>query len=148
MNVKNEQELSKLQKSPPENIEISIPDESNLHHWELSMKGPISTPYEGGKFALSLTFPENYPFKPPTILFKTKIYHPNINTETGEICAAVLYDEWGPTLNVMTCLGVLEGLLKHPNADSPLEEKIASQFRENKVDFETTAKKWTEQYAK
>lgn len=112
------------------------------------MKGPISTPYEGGKFALTLTFPENYPFKPPTILFKTKIYHPNINTETGEICAAVLYDEWGPTLNVMTCLGVLEGLLKHPNADSPLEEKIASQFREKKVDFETTAKKWTEQYAK
>lgn len=108
----------------------------------------MSTPYEGGNFDLSFSFPENYPFKPPTVLFKTKIYHPNISAQSGEICAAVLYDEWSPTLNVMSCLDILRGLLLNPNADSPLEDKIAAEFREKRFEFEKTAKRWTEEHAK
>ena len=111
------------------------------------LKGPEDTPYHDGKFKLTFTFPETYPFKPPMILFKTKIYHPNIKSETGEICAQVLYDEWGPTLNARTCLAALEEMLKNPNADSPLEEEAAVLFREKPKEFDKVVKKWVKEHA-
>jgi len=140
-------ELMRLQKSPPAGAEIIIPSEEDIHHWLIKLSGPESTPYSKGTFDVDLEFPEQYPFKPPKIHFKTKIYHPNIKNETGEICAAILYDEWQPTLNVAHCLEVLLNMLKSPNADSPLEEEIAVVLRDKPKEFEKTAKQWTKQYA-
>jgi len=55
--------------------------------WNVSIPGPKGSPYEGGKFVVNLDYTDNYPFKCPKIKFVTKIYHPNIKTEEGEICA-------------------------------------------------------------
>merc|ERR1712038_882193 len=146
-NRRLQKELTKLKKCPPDCAEILTPPEEDIYHWEIKLLGPESTPYSNGTFFVSLEFPEQYPFKPPKIQFKTKIYHPNIKNETGEICAAVLYDEWQPTLNVAHCLEVLVNLLKSPSADSPLEEEIAVVLRDKPKEFEKTAKQWTKQYA-
>lgn len=141
-------ELASLKKSPPKDVEISLPNESQLCEWDVNLTGPDSSPYAGGKFQLAFKFPETYPFKPPSINFTTKIYHPNVKTDTGEICAAILYDEWSPTLNATHCLDVLMNMLKSPSADSPLEEEIAKMLRESPKDFEKKAKQWTKEFAK
>lgn len=57
----------------------------DLLKWKATLIGPIDTPYEGGIFELSIQFPVNYPFKPPTIKFMTKIYHCNISLSSGEL---------------------------------------------------------------
>lgn len=57
------------------------------------------SPYSGGVFFLSITFPTDYPFKPPKVSFSTKIYHPNINAN-GSICLDILRDQWSPALTI------------------------------------------------
>lgn len=53
-------------------------------------------PYDKGAFRIELIFPAEYPFKPPKITFKTKIYHPNID-EKGQVCLPIVsVENWKP----------------------------------------------------
>lgn len=55
------------------------PSEQNMYHFLAKMTGPSGTPYEGGFFSVEVFIPEGYPMEPPKVLFRTKIYHPNID---------------------------------------------------------------------
>jgi ubiquitin-protein ligase len=88
-----------------------------------------------------------YPFKPPKLMFETKVYHPSVMQSTGEICGAVL-GQWGPTLNAEHCLLTIYSLLQDPQPDHPLEEDIAQQLAQKPKEFEKQAKKFTAEYAK
>lgn len=37
-----------------------------------------------------------YPMAPPSIRFVTKVFHPNVNFDSGEICLDILKREWSP----------------------------------------------------
>lgn len=71
--------------------------ESRAQYMNSNMQS--DSPYSGGVFFLSLTFPTDYPFKPPKVSFTTKIYHPNINAN-GSICLDILRDQWSPALTI------------------------------------------------
>jgi len=38
---------------------------------------PHETPFEDGTFKLTIEFTEEYPNKPPTVRFVSKMFHPN-----------------------------------------------------------------------
>ena len=38
---------------------------------------PSDTPFEDGTFKLTIEFTEEYPNKPPTVRFVSKMFHPN-----------------------------------------------------------------------
>lgn len=61
--------------------------------------GPADSPYAGGVFFVSITFPPDYPFKPPKVMFKTRVYHPNVNSQ-GSICLDILKEQWSPALTI------------------------------------------------
>ena len=50
------------------------------------IKGPLGTVYEDGLFEIDIVIPQQYPFDPPKMKFLTKIWHPNISSQTGAIC--------------------------------------------------------------
>lgn len=43
---------------------------------------PPDTPYAGATFEVDITIPDTYPFKPPQMKFRTKIWHPNVSSQT------------------------------------------------------------------
>lgn len=55
------------------------PSENNHRHFYVKIAGPEGTSYEGGMFHAELYLPDEYPMVPPKVLFRTKIFHPNID---------------------------------------------------------------------
>ncbi|CAI2382386.1 unnamed protein product [Moneuplotes crassus] len=116
-----------------------------MYRWSGSIVGPADTPYEGGIFFLNIEFPGDYPFKPPKIVFTTKVYHPNINS-TGSICVDILKDQWSPALTISKVLISISTLLDDPNPDDPLVPEIAQEYLNNREAYDEKAKEWTNTY--
>ena len=99
-----------------------------------------------------MTLPPNYPFKPPTVTFKTKIYHPNVSNDSppnsGMMCLGMLRDnEWKPSTKMNAVLEFIRQLLREPDPDDAVEAKIAEQYKADKASYEKEAREWTKRYA-
>ncbi|KAL1969621.1 hypothetical protein VTN77DRAFT_8174 [Rasamsonia byssochlamydoides] len=142
-------ELSELVESPPAGITVELANESDLYAWKVYMKGPEDSPYQGGTFVINLTLPKEYPFKPPTVSFQTKIYHPNVsNDDKGSMCLGMLKsDEWKPSSRIAAVLEFARQLLAEPMPDDAVEGRIAEQYKNDRKRYEEVARDWTRRYA-
>lgn len=121
--------------------------EGDLTHWKGHLKGPDATPYAGGKFDIDIEIPADYPYNPPKMKFDTKIWHPNISSQTGAICLDVLGKEWSPALTIRTALLSIQALLSAPEPDDPQDAEVAEMYKHNRELFTQTARYWTETFA-
>lgn len=137
-----QRELQDIRKDPPANCSAGPIEEADFFNWEAVIFGPEDSPYVGGVFRLAIRFPSDYPFKPPIITFKTKIYHPNINS-AGGICLDILKDQWSPALNISKALLSILSLLTDANPKDPLMPDIARQYVNDRAEYEDTARQWT-----
>jgi len=139
-------ELRDAQKDPPTNCSAG-PRQDDLFHWSSTILGPTESVYEGGVFQLDIRFPPDYPFKPPKIVFITKIYHPNVNSD-GAICLDILKDQWSPALTISKVLLSICSLLTDPNPDDPLVPEIAKLYKFKKDEYNKQAREWVRKYAR
>lgn len=79
--------------------------------------------------------------------FDTKIWHPNVSSQTGAICLDILKDEWSPALSIRTSLLSIQALMTLPEPDNPQDAVVANMFKDNKKLFDETAVEWTRKYA-
>lgn len=134
-------ELIKLEKEPVEGFIVKANDE-NLFEWEVAIFGPPGTLYEGGYFKAMMKFPHDYPYSPPTFRFHTKMWHPNIYENSGDVCISILHppvadeqsgelpsERWNPTQNVRTILLSVISLLNEPNTYSPANVDASVMYR-------------------
>ncbi|XBI59802.1 hypothetical protein VPH35_040813 [Triticum aestivum] len=91
-------ELKDLQKDPPTSCSAG-PVGEDMFHWQATIMGPSDSPFTGGLFLVNIHFPPDYPFKPPKVSFRTKVFHPNINSN-GSICLDILKEQWSPALTI------------------------------------------------
>ncbi|CAB1320760.1 unnamed protein product, partial [Coregonus sp. 'balchen'] len=96
------------------------PKGDNIYEWRSTILGPPGSVYEGGVFFLDIAFTPDYPFKPPKVTFRTRIYHCNINSQ-GVICLDILKDNWSPALTISKVLLSICSLLTDCNPADPLD---------------------------
>ncbi|VEU23318.1 DEKNAAC104477 [Brettanomyces naardenensis] len=106
-------EYKQIRENPPPYI-IARPSESNILDWHYVITGPPGTPYEGGQYHGRVTFPSEYPFKPPRIKMCTPSGRFEINQR---ICLSMsdFHEElWNPSWSVAT---IINGLLSFMTSD-------------------------------
>ena len=145
VNKRIHSEHKEMINNPPSNC-CGGPINNDIFKWQATILGPKDTPYEGGVFNLSIDFTSDYPFKPPKVVFLTKIYHCNINS-AGGICLDILKDQWSPALTISKVLLCICSLLDDPNPDDPLEPDIAALLKSDKVAHDINARNATLVYA-
>ena len=123
-----------------------IKDTYDWYTWDAVIFGPSDTPYDGGIFKLLINIPTQYPYQPPTIMFMTKIYHPNIGT-SGLICLDILKTQWSPALGITKSLLSILSLLSDPNPSDPYNPEAGKLYIQDKSAFDIIAKDWTNKYA-
>lgn len=122
--------------------------ESELHGVLVTFPGPENTPYAGGQFTVCIHLPERYPFVSPSMAFRTRIWHPNIEKDSGSICVNVLRDEWSPVLSLVSIFETyLPNLLACPNCKDPFNTEAASQMTEDESKYTEYVRWYTQKFA-
>ncbi|GJQ14761.1 hypothetical protein GpartN1_g6552.t1 [Galdieria partita] len=127
-------DFKKLQQDPPSGCS-GAPCENDIMRWNAVILGPEDSIWEGGTFKLTFQFTEDYPNKPPTVKFVSKMYHPNIYSD-GSICLDILQNQWSPIYDISAILTSIQSLLCDPNPNSPANSEAARLYQENRREYD------------
>lgn len=127
----------------PDGISASPISDENMLAWRATITGPNASVYQGAKFRLHLDFPCDYPYSPPSLFFITRIFHPNVDMDSGRVCVDLLeHDHWSSAASIRVVLLSLQSLLASPTAlDSahPANIEAAQAMRDNLPFFRAQA---------
>nr|XP_006989703.1 ubiquitin/ISG15-conjugating enzyme E2 L6 [Peromyscus maniculatus bairdii] len=133
-----------LEKLPPYLRDLSS-DDANVLVWHMLLL-PDQPPYHLKAFRLQIDFPREYPLKPPTLKFITKIYHPNIS-EDGLVCLPLIsIENWKPYTKTCQVLEALNMLVSRPNPEEPVRLELADLLTQNPEMFRQKAEEFTLQF--
>ncbi|TYH66676.1 hypothetical protein ES332_D06G139500v1 [Gossypium tomentosum] len=141
-----QREMSELNADPPPHCSAA-PMGDNLFYWVATIIGPPGTPYQGGIFFLDITFPSDYPFQPPKVVFKNRIYHCNVDA-AGNLSLDILKDSWSPALTISKVLTAIRSIFSNPDPYSPLTSGVARLYLADKAKHDEIASEWTLRFAK
>ena len=105
--------------------------------------GPKDSYYNSGKWLIRIEISDQYPYKSPSVGFLNKIYHPNIDLNSGSICLNVLNQTWTPIYNLCHIVETfIPQLLQYPNPDDPLNEEAAKMYINDRELFSIEVNKY------
>ncbi|KAI1843146.1 hypothetical protein JX265_009885 [Neoarthrinium moseri] len=133
--IEKDAKLSKITASPADAT-------GDLTHLKAQIFGPPGTPYEGGQFVVDVKIPPEYPFRPPIMKFDTKVWHPNISSQTGAICLDTLSTAWSPVLTIKSTLLSLQSLFESPEPKDPQDAEVAKMMMTDPEAFNIKAHEW------
>ncbi|CAG7561964.1 unnamed protein product, partial [Fusarium equiseti] len=137
-------EYKELEDGADYKVRLRTPgDPSNL---EAALQLPSGMPYSGGAYTIDVQIPSSYPFERPVMKFNSKIWHPNIHLETGEVGTDAL-GPWDPTHTIKSELESLVDLLKQPNLQYPHNQEALKMFNEDSAGFKCKAQEWAVRFA-
>ena len=113
---------------------------NDYKHLRVCFKGPKGTPYENGIYYFDIVLKDDYPSSMPLVTFMTKIFHPNIELNSGivSLCCVNHYSQYNSLSELIL---MIYNLLAKPNFDDLLNPLA------KKEDYEKTAKEYNNKYA-
>ena len=148
----------------PSSTDSTVDDLTRL---TVFMTGPNGTPYSQGLWKLSLKIPDSYPAAPPTATFQTRIWHPNVEENSGSVCVDTLKKDWESKLTLRDVLIVraliafgsmtssliwlpqtVSCLLLQPNPDSALNSTAGHLLQDDYDSFARQARLMTSIHAR
>lgn len=87
--------------------------------------------YSGALFDCMIGFGDKYPFVAPTVLVLNRVYHPNIDIDTGEFLLDLLSPlNWKPVITLSSIIFALQLTLLQPNFQvipcNPVNQEMAA----------------------
>lgn len=137
-------EIQELLSNAPTGISAS-PLTNQEENWIATIDGPQNTPYQGGRFYVKIQITKEYPFKPPCISFKTKIYHVEINDHEK-----LQFPHWSPCMKIYDLLVKIQKLLLQPAPSYVSNTEFFIYIIKlciNTECYQQIAAEWTKKYA-
>lgn len=115
--------------------------------WKIGIPGKKGTKWEGGTYPVVLTFPNEYPAKPPKCQFPKSFYHPNVYP-SGTICLSILNEteDWKPGISLKDIALGIQALLDEPNPKSPAQRDAYMHFTQDLPLYDSKVKDQVKQY--
>ena len=113
--------------------------------WNITINGPLDSPYVGGKFKIRITLPKGYPTEKPIFEFLTDICHMNIKGKN--ICLDSL-NYYNSDYSIIQILTQIFMMLTSPNEESPLNWDYYQLYLKDEDEYFEKAREMTRQYAK
>lgn len=152
-------ELKALQKEKWVHIDVN---ETDMMKWSVGLMvvNPDSV-FHGGYFKADMTFPRDYPYRPPTFRFaKPVINHPNIYPD-GKLCISILHapgedemsgeqasERWSPLQGVESVLRSVLLLLDDPEINSPANVDASVMYRDRRAEYDASSREMAEKSRK
>ena len=135
-----------------ENFFVGL-EEDDIFKWNITIIGQEKTTYEGYILEAIMTFDDNYPNQPPKVVFKTKMFHPNIYND-GTVCLSILHppgddeygyesavERWRPINTAYSVIQSVINLLYEPNEESPANIEAGIAYRTDIKEYNKTVRK-------
>lgn len=120
----------------------------DLMNWDVGIPGRDGTLWEGAVYPLTISFPSEYPSKPPKCKFDSGFYHPNVYP-SGTICLSILNEDedWRPALTMKQLVLGIQELLDNPNLSSPAQSDPYHAFRKDRSLYDRKIREQAKKYA-
>jgi len=106
----------------------------NIYKWKVIIPGPPETPYEGGRFPLSIEFLQGFPHVPPKMSFICQMYHPNISDD-GVVPLGDFEEIWKQSPNIIGLFLYIISLLSDPNCNYAENMDAALTWKTDQREF-------------
>ncbi|XP_077134335.1 ubiquitin-conjugating enzyme E2 U [Ranitomeya variabilis] len=122
-----EREYQDLQEARLYGISVT-PISDNLLKWIVQMQGLKDSLWEGALLQLTMTYTEGYNHQPPSIIFNTIPFHPNVDQNSGKPCIDFMDDPggWNPAYTMTYVLLMIQVMLSSPVLENAVNPDAAN----------------------
>ncbi|XP_029468002.1 ubiquitin-conjugating enzyme E2 U-like [Rhinatrema bivittatum] len=109
------------------------PVSDNFLEWIATVQGLKDSLWEGAIFQLFLKYTDKYNSVPPSVIFNTIPFHPNVNKTSGKPCIDFLDnpEEWNNRLTMTSILLTIQVMLSNPVMENPVNVEAAEMLQNN-----------------
>ncbi|KAI8906566.1 ubiquitin-conjugating enzyme/RWD-like protein [Powellomyces hirtus] len=90
-------------------------DDLMMSNWNGTIIGPGHTVHENRIYSLKITCGPDYPDRPPTVSFLSKVNLPAVNQKTGKVERLSCLDSWKRQYTIETVLAELRREMANPS---------------------------------